>query len=283
MAELKDALLRHAAQDGDRIAMSDHRAALTRFDLACWVAGVAADLGSGPETIGILGENSVVWAVAFLAASVAGKTIVPIPTFFSHEQLAHLAQDAGIARVLATEAIETVQRRLPVPVHVLTRRRELPATLPDGNGGLIIYTSGSTGRPKGVRLASGQALWSARALAEASGATAADRYLSVLPLPMLLELICGVMIPVLVGGTVHYDAGIASSVIGASPCNIAAAIERERATTTVLVPQLLALYTAQLAAAEGRAPEKSSLCGGWRRASSPRACAGRRKAGHSGP
>ena len=72
---------------------------------------------------------------------------------------------------------------------------------------------------------------------------------------MLLELICGVMIPVVVGGTVHYDAEIANSVIAASPCNIAAAIERERATTTVLVPQLLALYTAQLAAAGGQAPE----------------------------
>ena len=72
---------------------------------------------------------------------------------------------------------------------------------------------------------------------------------------MLLELICGVMIPVLVGGTVHYDAGIASSVIGAAPCNIAAAFERERPTTSVLVPQLLALYTAQLAAAGRRPPE----------------------------
>ena len=148
MADLKDALLRHSAEDGDRMAMSDCRSALSRSEIARWIAGAAAELGSAPETVGILGENSVAWAVAFLAASVAGKTIVPIPTFFSHEQLAHLAQDAGIARVLATEAIEAAQRRLPVPVHILSQRRESPATLPDGDGGLIIYTSGSTGTPE---------------------------------------------------------------------------------------------------------------------------------------
>ena len=254
MADIKEALLRDAGAKDAQIAMSDNRCALTHADLAAWVAGAAADLGRGPETVGILGENGVNWAVAYLAAGLAGKTVVPVPTFFSREQLAHLAQDASIERVIATDALAAAQYRLPVPVHVLSRRHASAGAMPEGEGGLIIYTSGSTGRPKGVRLESGQTLWSARALADASGATPADKYLSVLPLPMLLELICGVLVPVLVGGRVHYEPTIASALLSGSTCNIAGAIDRQQPTTTVFVPQLLALYTTQLAAAGSSAP-----------------------------
>ena len=71
--------------------------------------------------------------------------------------------------------------------------------------GQIIYTSGSTGRPKGVRHQSGQIAWSAAALGSASGAAATDSYLSVLPLPLLLETICSIFIPTSLGASVHFD------------------------------------------------------------------------------
>ena len=131
---------------------------------------------------------------------------------------------------------------------------EFPAQ--DGGGELIIYTSGSTGNPKGVRLLRSQALWSAETLAKAIGASSEDKYLSVLPLPLLLELICGIVIPVLVGGSVHYDGAAAQSVGVGAPCNIAEAFERARPTTSVLVPQLLALYAGQLMAAGERPPKE---------------------------
>ncbi len=255
MGKLAEALIRNAGRGGERAAMSDGRTSLAWSDLPEWVAGAAADLSPDRETIGILGDNSVEWAITFLAASVAGKTIVPVPTFFSKEQCAHLIRDAAIKRIIATDEGAAKRHGLPLPVHPLSERREPASSLPTGDGGLIIYTSGSTGHPKGVRLESGQALWSAQALAEASGATADDKYLSVLPLPMLLEAICGIMIPVLVGGTVHYDTAIARSVTSGAPGNVAEAFERERPTTSVLVPQLLALYAGQLAASGKRPPE----------------------------
>src|ERR1700686_4331027 len=68
----------------------------------------------------------------------------------------------------------------------------------------IIYTSGSTGQPKGVRHQSGQIAWSAAALGSATGATATDSYLSVLPLPLLLETICSIFIPPLLGAYVPF-------------------------------------------------------------------------------
>ncbi len=254
MAKLAQALALHAAAAGSQIAMSDGRHSPTRSELAAWVAGVAQDLGPTPETVGIFGNNSVEWAVAFLAASVAGKTVVPVPVFFSEGQRDHLIRDAGVSRLIVTDTESPFAK-----LNGIYRLRELhtgeyPA--PAGDGGLIIYTSGSTGNPKGVRLMSGQALWSAQALAKAIGATAEDKYLSVLPLPLLLELICGIVIPVLVGGSVHYDGAAAQSVGVGAPCNIAEAFERARPTTSVLVPQLLALYAGQLAASRKRPPEE---------------------------
>ena len=202
MAKLGQALARHAAAAGSQIAMSDGRHSLTRSELAAWVAGIARESGPARETVGIFGNNSVEWAVAFLAASSAGKTVVPVPVFFSEGQRDHLIRDACISRVIVTDTDSPFAK-----LNGIYRLRELhggdyPAQA--GDGGLIIYTSGSTGNPKGVRLLGGQALWSAQALAKAIGATAEDKYLSVLPLPLLLELICGIIIPVLVGGSVRY-------------------------------------------------------------------------------
>ena len=254
MSKLAQALAQHAAAASSQIAMSDGRRSLTRSGLAAWVAGIARDLGPAQETVGIFGNNSVEWAVAFLAASVAGKTIVPVPVFFSEGQRDHLIRDAGVSRVIVTDA-ESPQTEFAGAYRLKERHAdEFPAW--GSSGGLIIYTSGSTGNPKGVRLLGGQALWSAEALAKAIGATSEDKYLSVLPLPLLLELICGIMIPVLVGGTVHYDSAAAQSVGVGAPCDIAEAFERARPTTSVLVPQLLALYAGQLAAAGKRPPKE---------------------------
>ncbi len=124
MGKLADALFRHADLDGRRVAMSDDRCVLPRSELAQWVAGAAADLGAEPEMIGIFGANSAEWAVAFLAASVAGKTIVPIPRFFSQDQRAHLLRDAGVSRILVSEAADKNGYGLTLPVQILSQRRE---------------------------------------------------------------------------------------------------------------------------------------------------------------
>jgi long-subunit acyl-CoA synthetase (AMP-forming) len=255
MASLLEALVRHAASDGERIAMSDGARTLTRARLAAWVGGVAESLGDAPEIIGIFGHNSVEWAVAFLAASVAGKTIVPVPTFFTSEQREHLIRDAGISRIIVTDAESAAVADFPSLFHL----PECAAgALPEHSreGGLIIYTSGSTGTPKGVRLISGQAMWSAQTLSKAIQASPQDKYLSLLPLPTLLELICGVMIPVLVGGPVHFDTQVARNAGAGIASNIAEAFEQARPTTSVLVPQLLGLYTLQLMAAGKRPHEE---------------------------
>jgi long-subunit acyl-CoA synthetase (AMP-forming) len=120
--------------------------------------------------------------------------------------------------------------------------------------GQIIYTSGSTGQPKGVRHESGQIAWSAAALAAATGATAEDTYLSVLPLPLLLETICSIFIPAMLGAYVHFDTALAEQVGRGDAKGISRAFDLQQPTTSVVVPQLLKQWVGELQAAGNRAP-----------------------------
>jgi len=253
MHELFAALSRNVAARGGATAFTDDRASLTYADLAARVGGLARELETLPPVLGLLGPNGVDWVVAQLAAWLAGKIVVPLPLFFSPEQIRHIFRDAAISHLICTgEAIAAAQQ-LQVPFTVAGQMTgELMA--PRQRAGQIIYTSGSTGHPKGVRHASGQLAWSAAALARACAATGDDRHLSVLPLPLLLETISTIMVPILAGARAHMDARIADSIGRGDVTGLAHAFERTKPTTSVLVPQLLASWVAELVAAGSRAP-----------------------------
>lgn len=227
-------------------AISDETTALTRAGLAARVSGFAEEISPLPQTLGLYGSNGVSWTVAQLAGWLAGKTIVPLPTFFSDEQLLHIIRDTGLTHVVTTtDAKDTASRLRVEATNVSRTRRE---TFPDPVPGArqIIYTSGSTGRPKGVQLTLGQINASAAKLADAISAVPSDSYLSVLPLPLLLETICAICVPVLVGARTHFATGVADQVGRGDTTGVAEAFERHRPTTSVLVPQLLAAWTQQL-------------------------------------
>ena len=240
---------------GDATIMSDEQGTLSRRELAARVAGVSAELRGLPQVIGLLGANGIDWAVAQLAAWMAGKTVVPLPSFFSGLQLEHILRDAGIDHVVATPDALDVAALLGTGITPISKRRlsETPVLFP--GAGMIVYTSGSSGRPKGVRLGIEQIDWQAGALAAAIEATAQDINLSVLPLALLLETITAICVPVLVGARTHFASALAESIGLGRPVDMAAAFERTRPSTAVLVPQLLSAWVAQLAADNKRAPD----------------------------
>src|SRR4029078_701449 len=121
--------------------------------------------------------------------------------------------------------------------------------------GMIVYTSGSTGRPKGVRLRIEQIDWQARALGEAIEACPTDLNLSLLPFALLLETITAICVPVLIGARTHFASAVAESIGLGRPVDMAAAFERTRPSTGVLVPQLRSAGVAQLAVDNKRAPD----------------------------
>jgi long-subunit acyl-CoA synthetase (AMP-forming) len=255
MRELVSALQRSASAYDGATAFTDGNSSVTRAGLSARVAALAEELRECPRTLGLLGENGVEWTVAQLAGWLAGKIMVPIPAFFSADQQSHILADSGVGYVIATSESSEAARKLGVAVIPvsLARRARIPSAVP--GGGQIIYTSGSTGRPKGVRLELGQIEHSASMLAQATVAVKSDVYLSVLPLPLLLETICAICVPILVGARTEFDPTLTAAVARGQPQGIAAAFERHRPTTSVLVPELLAAWVGELAANGARAPK----------------------------
>lgn len=255
MRKLFDAMRRHALQAGDKIAVSDSERVIHRGELLARVSGLAADIKPQSGTIGILAPNGVDWVIAQLACAMAGKIAVPLPTFFSSAQLGHVVRSASVGLILTTGQTKPLTQQSGVTTsmigdHVAAMGQPDPV---DGFG-QIIYTSGSTGQPKGVRHESGQIAWSAAALASATGATEQDTYLSVLPLPLLLETICSIFMPAMLGAHVHFDTALAEQIGAGDAKGISKAFELRKPTASVVVPQLLKQWVGELQAVGSRAP-----------------------------
>ena len=204
-------------------------------DGAGWARGL-------PARVGLLFGKTADSLVADLALSFAGKELVPLPTFFSDSQLAHIIRTARLTHAVSDSIWGDRARKLGLITS------ELGATAasssePAAEARRIIFTSGSTGEPKGVRLSSRQVLASATAIAQATGASVADRYLSLLPSALLLEQIAGVYVPFLVGASVHLPP---ASFGGPNAASIASIAEETKPTVTVLVPELLMGWLSEL-------------------------------------
>lgn len=272
-SSLISAIKRQCTKQADAHALTGDRHTLSYQELGNAISQLGALLHTFPaRTIGLALDNSPLWAVIDLAGLSAGKVIIPLPFFFSAEQIAHSILDAGIRciltdqpdlylKILGNGNIETTATY----THLLSgceiteiRLGNIPTkTLPDGTV-KITYTSGTTGHPKGVCL-SAEALYQvASSLLNATGATPDDKHVSVLPLSTLLENLAGVYVPLMAGATVNLLPLKAVGLSGSSGLDVQkmlGVLIRFEATTTILTPQLL---HAQINAIEAGhpAPEK---------------------------
>jgi long-chain acyl-CoA synthetase len=248
MREFFEGLLHHAAVAGDNAALVSANGALSYRALVERVRGHAQWATRLPHRVGVLFTKGTDYVVCDLALSFAGKELVPLPEFFSDAQLLHIVQVAELTHVVTNKTSAERAKRLGLTVHELDAE-SVTSIAPATGAGRIIFTSGTTGNPKGVCLSGRQLLASVAALAEASRASAADRYLSVLPNSLLLEQIAGTYLPLSVGAEIHLP-----GVLAASPAGQLTAAEQARATATVLVPELLAAWVKELQARGNRAP-----------------------------
>lgn len=254
MVELLGVLREPSRYARGALAMSDDAGAITGADLIARVAALADEFSTLPSVVGLLGANGIDWAAAALAAWMAGKTVVPMPTFFSRLQLEHALRDAGITHIVATKESVSMGAGLGVGTTPVSQKRADRMPPASSGAGIIVYTSGSTGRPKGVRLGIEQIDWQARALAAAIKAEPCDLNLSVLPLALLLETITAICVPILVGARTHFASALAENIGAGRPADLVRAFWEAQPTTAVLVPQLLSGLVDQLEARSLRAP-----------------------------
>lgn len=217
----------------------------------------------GIKRLGIYLDNGAEWIMFDMAAQQANITCVPLPKFFSPDQLKHCCDLAAIDAIVTDEhaAIKKIMPRfmmspsnpgdasLLINKEILNEQPLLTAVNTAGHFDVvskITFTSGSTGNPKGVLLTQHAMHNVVTSLAEALKSTGMERHLCLMPLSILLENIAGVYLPILLGATVIAPATKSLGVFGSSGLDserLANAINHYQPSSMILLPQLLLAMT----------------------------------------
>lgn len=227
------------------------------------VAELASRL-SGCQALAVLADNGPAWVIGDLAAQAAGIPHVPLPTFFSQEQLAHVLDTTGVDTVLTDQPERIGALDLGFAItgrwqHLIRLQRppEESRSLPAGTAKLS-FTSGSTGQPKGVCLSACGLIDTAVAIAERLSDLPVARHLVTLPLSLLLENTAGLYAPLLRGAEIHVP-GLQSlgwrGMAGFDPAALQRTASQVRPSTMILVPELLKAWSLFLAASGQKAPD----------------------------
>ena len=208
------------------------------------------------RVLAVLADNGLEWVVADLAALHAGRVHLPLPAFFTQEQLAHALDQTGADAMLTDqpdriEALGLGFSKVATWRGLAWMRREcMPAALPAGTA-KVSFTSGSTGTPKGVCLSADGLLQTAAALvttlADLPLMSQHSRHLAVLPLALLLENVAGVYAPLLRGAEIVLP-GLAQlgwrGMAGFDARALQRVVEQEQPHSLILVPELLKAWVA---------------------------------------
>ena len=176
---------------------------------------------------GLQMDNGPDWVLWDIALTAGGFVCVPLPSFFTLEQMQHAQRAAGIDHVITAEGLRSTGTGA--------------AVLPPGTS-KVTFTSGTTDTPKGVCLPQKKLEQTAKGIIAAIGAEYADQHLSILPLSILLENIAGVYSALLAGCTCHLYS--LQSIGFADPFRpdfekLESVLRDKKITSAILVPELL--------------------------------------------
>lgn len=228
-------------QSGDR--------SVTRTELLLEVASLARRLKEqNLRSVALYADNGIDWVLVDIACQVSGIRIVPVPLFFSAEQVKHTIVSSGVEALLTDQAfpegLYTGQSSKLGKMELYVLPNQQAALIPDGTQ-KITFTSGTTGSPKGVCLSSEHQIAVATALARVIGVNA-PKHLCILPLSTLLENLAGVYVPLLSAGTVIApplaDVGLA----GSSELDVLmliSCISEHQPQSLIVVPEILLAIT----------------------------------------
>ncbi|MCB1665397.1 MAG: AMP-binding protein [Pseudomonadales bacterium] len=260
MNKLWSAICHHARVMPDKMAVQTFDAALQ--DALSWkqlkeqVESMARRLREDEvRVLALQAGNVPAWVLTDIACALHDIVLLPLPGFFSAQQVLHSLRSLRIDAVL-TDQYEAL-------VELTGEQFELAGELADlsyllrspqwqdamDNAALIppqtskiTFTSGSTGTPKGVCLSAAQMQAVTGSLLDATADCRIDRHLCVLPLATLLENVAGVHAPLRRGATVILAQESALGFNGASGFSLPTflhALSVCRPGSMILIPQLL--------------------------------------------
>lgn len=233
-------LLAALDQNPDAIALMSGEDRLSYAGLKAEVEALARRL-RGQQAVALMMANSIEWVVADLACISAGVPCVPLPPFFTDAQCEHAMRDAGVSLLLTDkpQRFNGPMERWTVAGRAIAAMGQFysPVLLPEGTL-KITYTSGTTGTPKGVCLSLEAMETVATSLLSVLDNAIAERHVCLLPLAILLENVGGVYTSLLAGAT------CCLAQVAHSPQALVAVINQTRATSCILVPELLRMLLA---------------------------------------
>ncbi|MEK7989534.1 MAG: AMP-binding protein [Thiotrichaceae bacterium] len=243
--------LQHFAQHTpQKIALDDGEKTVTYAELHQKVQQLADNLNAkNPKAIGLLLDNGTQWVIADLAAQLLNIPTIPLPHFFTAQQIQHVIQDAGIDAIIIGQAqhgqlftnICQQQYDLGDSLYYLQLAHLTDNTL-DKTIAKMTYTSGTTGQAKGVCLDVKTMAKVSHSLIQATRANAEDRHLCLLPLSLLLENIVGIYSSLSIGGCCCVPSLKTVGLQGATQLDVQKllqSLEQFQATTAIVLPQML--------------------------------------------
>ena len=253
-----------AGVNASGVALDDGQRGWTYAELDSEVERLAGRLqAQKTRVIATLLDNSPAWVFADLAAARAGTVHVPLPAFFTPEQIDHALGAAGVDTVITLPGMAARWPQAPasecvVAGQALSMLRLAAAAVPMPAGtAKITFTSGTTGVPKGVCLGADAMRQVAQGLVLAMEPLDIRRHLCALPFAVLLENIAGLMAPLARGAACVALPLQQLGLRGSSSFDAArfhAAVLAQQPHSIIVLPQMLRVWAGYLALSGQRAP-----------------------------
>ncbi|MBW0106566.1 AMP-binding protein [Pseudonocardia sp. KRD291] len=244
-------LVEQAAADGHDRTWTYRQIRSARDQVLATLAGLDLDPGT---RVGLAAENSPEWVVADQALLHSDLVEVPVPTAFSAEQAESLIGHCAVCLVDPAGARRLrewgLAERIP---HLLVGLDGGPAEVAAVPGAgdritKVIHTSGTTGTPKGVMIRRSGLRAVIGSLRTLVAPGTFRRYVSLVPLSLLIEQIAGVYLPMAEGGRVVLlppEVPLLGT-RGSTAREVLDELWRARPSATVLPPALVALLAEQV-------------------------------------